>query len=190
MTGKALIFSAPSGSGKSTIIDHLLKKFDNLEFSISATSRAPRGQEQDGTDYYFMNPSEFELRVENGEFIEWEEVYAGTCYGTLRAEIERIWQRGNIVIFDIDVLGALNIKRLFGDMATSVFIMPPSIEELRSRLVGRATDSQEAIDRRVAKASQELEYADRFDVRIVNDQLESALSEAVSVVSALGGRAR
>lgn len=180
--GKVLIFSAPSGSGKTTIVKHLLKYFPELEFSISATSRAPRGEEKDGVDYYFMDASEFAARVEQGEFVEWEEVYKGTCYGTLRAEIERIWDRGHVVVFDVDVAGALNIKKLFGDQALSVFIMPPSVEALRSRLEGRGTDSPEAIERRLAKAEQEIGYAPKFDRIIVNDDLETAYAEAVQVV--------
>lgn len=182
--GKVLIFSAPSGSGKTTIVKHLLKHFPELEFSISATSRAPRGEEKDGTDYYFMDAAEFMARVEEGEFVEWEEVYKGTCYGTLRAEIDRIWDRGHVVVFDVDVVGALNIKKLFGDQALSVFIMPPSVEALRARLEGRGTDTPEAIERRLAKAEQEIEYAPKFDRVIINDNLETAYKEAVQVVGA------
>lgn len=180
--GKVLIFSAPSGSGKTTIVKHLLKHFPELEFSISATSRAPRGEEKDGIDYYFMDAAEFMARVEEGEFVEWEEVYKGTCYGTLRAEIDRIWDRGHVVVFDVDVVGALNIKKLFGDQALSVFIMPPSVEALRERLVGRGTDTPEAIERRLAKAEQEIAYAPNFDRVIINDDLETAYAEAVAVV--------
>ena len=180
--GKVLIFSAPSGSGKTTIVKHLLKRFPELEFSISATSRAPRGEERDGVDYYFMDAVEFMTRVEEGEFVEWEEVYKGTCYGTLRAEIDRIWDRGHVVVFDVDVVGALNIKKLFGDQALSIFIMPPSVAELRVRLEGRGTDSPDAIERRLAKAEQEIAYADRFDRVIVNDDLETAYAEATRVV--------
>lgn len=182
--GKVLIFSAPSGSGKTTIVKHLLARFPELEFSISATSRAPRGEERDGVDYYFMNAAEFAARVEAGEFVEWEEVYAGTCYGTLRAEIERIWDRGHVAVFDVDVVGALNIKKLFDEQALSVFIMPPSVEVLRMRLEGRGTDSPEAIERRLAKADQEIGYAPRFDRVVVNDDLERAYAEAVQVVGA------
>lgn len=182
--GKVLIFSAPSGSGKTTIVKHLLKHFPELEFSISATSRAPRGEEKDGVDYYFMDAAEFMARVEQGEFVEWEEVYKGTCYGTLRAEIDRIWDRGHVVVFDVDVVGALNIKKLFGDQALSVFIMPPSVEALRARLEGRGTDTPEAIERRLAKAEQEIEYAPKFDRVIINDNLETAYEEAVQVVGA------
>ena len=180
--GKVLIFSAPSGSGKTTIVKHLLKRFPELEFSISATSRAPRGEERDGVDYYFMDAVEFMTRVEEGEFVEWEEVYKGTCYGTLRAEIDRIWDRGHVVVFDVDVVGALNIKKLFGDQALSIFIMPPSVAELRVRLEGRGTDSSEAIERRLAKAEQEIAYADRFDRVIVNDDLDRACSELEDVI--------
>ena len=180
--GKVLIFSAPSGSGKTTIVKHLLKHFPELEFSISATSRAPRGEERDGVDYYFMDAAEFAARVEQGEFVEWEEVYKGTCYGTLKAEIDRIWDRGHVVVFDVDVVGALNIKKLFGEQALSVFIMPPSVAELRLRLAGRAPDSPEAIERRLAKAEQEIGYAERFDRVIVNDDLETAYAEAVLAV--------
>lgn len=180
--GKVLIFSAPSGSGKTTIVKHLLKHFPELEFSISATSRAPRGEEKDGIDYYFMDAADFMARVEEGEFVEWEEVYKGTCYGTLRAEIDRIWDRGHVVVFDVDVVGALNIKKLFGDQALSVFIMPPSVEALRERLVGRGTDTPEAIERRLAKAEQEIAYAPKFDRVVINDDLETAYAEAVQVV--------
>ena len=177
-----MIFSAPSGSGKTTVVRHLLERFPELEFSISATSRAPRGEERDGVDYYFMDAAEFRTRVEAGEFIEWEEVYAGTCYGTLRAEIDRIWDRGHVVVFDVDVVGALNIKKLFGDQALSIFIMPPSVAELRRRLEGRGTDSAEAIERRLAKAEQEIGYAPKFDRVVVNDDLQAAYAEAVQVV--------
>lgn len=186
--GKVLIFSAPSGSGKTTIVKHLLKFFPQLEFSISATSRAPRGEERDGADYYFMDAAEFAARVDEGEFIEWEEVYAGTCYGTLRAEIDRIWDRGNVVVFDVDVVGALNIKKLFDGQALSVFIMPPSVEELRVRLEGRGTDSPEAIEKRLAKATLEIEYAPKFDAVVVNDDLEVAYGEAVRVVGDFLGK--
>ena len=134
--GKLVIFSAPSGSGKTTIVRELLKRFNRFEFSISATSRQPRGQEQDGVDYYFLTNDEFRSRVERDEFVEWEEVYAGTCYGTLKSEMERIWNKGNVIVFDVDVMGGINLKRLFGDDACSIFIMPPSVEELERRLRG------------------------------------------------------
>lgn len=180
--GKVLIFSAPSGSGKTTIVRHLLEHSPDIEFSISATSRAPRGVERDGVDYYFMSNAEFSNRVEHGEFIEWEEVYAGTCYGTLRAEINRIWDRGHVAVFDVDVKGGVNLKRLFGDQALSIFIMPPSIEALRERLVGRATDTPQQIEKRLAKAAEEIAFAPKFDTVIVNENLAKAQDEAREVV--------
>lgn len=181
--GKVLIFSAPSGSGKSTIISHLLKQGLSLEFSISATSRAPRGSEQHGVEYYFLTPDEFRDKIANNEFVEYEEVYANCFYGTLRSEVERIWASGKSIIFDVDVVGGVNIKRIFGDKALSVFVQPPSVEELRRRLVGRATDSPEKIEQRLAKASLELTYAPQFDYVLVNDNLETAQSEAERVVA-------
>ncbi len=180
--GKALIFSAPSGSGKSTIIAHLLTKFPQLEFSISATSRKPRGEEIDGKDYYFLSNDEFKNHVANGDFIECEEVYEGTSYGTLNTEIKRIWDKGNIVVFDVDVVGGLNLKHKLDLAALSLFIMPPSIVELENRLQNRNTDTQEAIQKRVAKAKVELTYADKYDVIIVNDNLDIALLEAEKIV--------
>ncbi len=180
--GKLIIFSAPSGSGKSTIVAELLKEFNNLEFSISATSRAPRGAEQHGKEYFFLSGEEFAAKVANDEFVEWEEVYAGTCYGTLRSEVERIWSSGNVIIFDVDVVGALRLKGIFGDAACSIFIMPPSIEELRRRLIGRATDAMEVIEKRVSKASAELERAPEFDNIVVNDDLEVAVAQTKSVI--------
>ena len=179
---KALIFSAPSGSGKTTIVKSLLERISGLEFSISATSRASRGDEKDGRDYYFMSGEEFMLRVEEGEFLEWEEVYSGIYYGTLRAEIKRIWDREHTVIFDIDVMGGMNLKKLFGDDALSIFVMPPSLEALRKRLISRGTDSPEAIEKRMAKAATELEVADSFDKVIINDSLEEAVSETEKVI--------
>lgn len=172
-----LIFSAPSGAGKSTLVNHLLAQRDDLEFSISATTRAPRGQEQDGREYYFLTPEEFERRIAAGEFLEYENVYAGTWYGTLRSEIERIEQAGHHVVFDVDVQGGAHLKQLFGDKARAFFIAPPSVEELRKRLIGRATDSPEKIEERVAKAAQELTFAPRFDRVIVNDDLAQAKAE-------------
>ena len=178
MEGKLIIFSAPSGSGKTTIVRELLKHYPQFEFSISATSRAPRGQEQDGVDYYFLTPEAFAEKVKADAFVEWEEVYAGTSYGTLKSEVERIWSKGNVILFDVDVMGGINLKRIFGDDACSIFIMPPSVEELRRRLVGRATDTMEVIEKRVAKAAEEISFAEQFDVRILNDELEKACSEA------------
>lgn len=180
---KVIIFSAPSGSGKSTIIQSLLAEFPELRFSVSATSRAPRGVEVDGVDYHFLSVPEFAKRADRGEFIEWEEVYAGTCYGTLRSEIERIWACGSVAIFDVDVVGGVNLRRIFGDAdAISIFIMPPSIDILRQRLIGRGTDTPEAIERRLAKAATELEYAPNFDYLIVNDNLNDAVSEIRTII--------
>lgn len=180
--GKLVIFSAPSGSGKTTIVRRLLQEFPQLEFSVSATSRAPRGTERDGVDYHFLSPDEFRAAVEADRFVEWEEVYAGTCYGTLRSELERIWAKGHVIVFDVDVLGGINLKRIFGADACSIFITPPSIEELERRLVGRATDSPEVIAKRVAKAGFELTKAGEFDYRIVNDDLEEAVRATADVV--------
>jgi guanylate kinase len=180
--GKVIIFSAPSGAGKSTIVGHLLKKYPYLEFSISATSRAPRGEEVNGKEYYFFSTDQFETKIKNGDFVEYEEVYTGSYYGTLRSEVKRIWEKGHIIVFDIDVKGGINLKRLYGKNALSVFIMPPSIDILRERLVKRGTDSLENISKRVAKAEEELGYKDMFDKIIVNDLLEEALKEAESLV--------
>ena len=176
--GKVIIFSAPSGAGKSTIVNHLLGRGLGLEFSVSATCRAPRGQEQHGKEYYFFTREEFEKRIAAGEFLEYEEVYPGCFYGTLKSEVERIWLEGHTVLFDVDVVGGLNIKKKFGETALSVFIQPPSVAALRERLIGRATDSPEKIEERVAKAEYELTFADDFDTIIVNDKLEDALREA------------
>ena len=182
-TRKLIIFSAPSGSGKTTIVRELLKRFDCFEFSISATSRQPRGQEQNGIDYYFMSNDEFRSRVERDEFVEWEEVYAGTCYGTLKSEVERIWAKGNVIVFDVDVMGGINLKRLFGDDACSIFIMPPSIEELERRLRGRGTDSEEVIQKRIGKAEFELSKSPEFDYTVVNDVLADAVNEATDIIN-------
>lgn len=181
--GKVVIFSAPSGAGKSTIIGRLLEKFPRLEFSISCTSRPPRGKEVHGREYYFLSNDEFKARARAGEFVEWEEVYPGTCYGTLRREVDRIWEKGNVIVFDVDVKGGVNLKKTFGASALSVFIMPPSVEELRRRLVGRGTDSAETIEKRVAKAEQEIAHAPQFDRVIVNDSLEEAVAEAEKTVA-------
>ena len=186
--GKLIIFSAPSGSGKTTIVRELLRRIPQLEFSISATSRAPRGTERDGVDYYFLSQEAFAAAVAEGRFVEWEEVYKGTCYGTLRSEVERIWQKGHVIVFDVDVLGGINLKRIFGQDACSVFIMPPSVEELRRRLEGRGTDSPEAIDRRVAKAEFELTKAPEFDHTVVNDRLDDAVEETCAILDAFISR--
>ena len=180
--GKLLIFSAPSGSGKTTIVRRLLEQFSNLEFSISATSRAPRGVEQNGVDYYFLSAEEFAKAVAADKFVEWEEVYKGTCYGTLRSEMERIWSKGNVIVFDVDVMGGIRLKEIFGEQALSIFVMPPSIEELRKRLEGRGTDAPEVIEKRIAKASFELTKAPEFDRQIVNDDLEVAVAECIEVI--------
>ncbi|MBR5585581.1 MAG: guanylate kinase [Alistipes sp.] len=181
--GKLVIFSAPSGSGKTTIVRELLKRFDCFEFSISATSRQPRGKEQHAIDYYFMTNEEFRERVERDEFVEWEEVYAGTCYGTLKSEMERIWAKGKVIIFDVDVMGGINLKRLFGNDACSVFIMPPSMEELERRLRGRGTDAEEVIVKRIAKAEFELSKAPEFDFVVVNDDLQVAVDETAAIIT-------
>lgn len=173
--GKLIIFSAPSGSGKTTIVRRLMTLVEGLEFSVSATSRQPRGTEQNGKDYYFLSGEEFDRKVAEDAFVEWEEVYAGTKYGTLRSELERIWAEGHTILFDVDVKGGVRLKNIFGSDALSIFVMPPSIEELRNRLVGRATDSPEKIEQRIAKADEELGYAEKFDLVVVNDDLEEAV---------------
>lgn len=183
MDGKVVIFSAPSGAGKSTIVNHLLKKFPELEFSISATSRAPRGNEQDGREYYFFSAERFRQLIAEDKFVEHEEVYPGSFYGTLKSEVERIWAKGHVIVFDIDVKGGVNVKRIFGDKAFSVFIQAPSVDVLRQRLIGRGTDSAEAIEKRVAKAASEMEFAaGKFDYVLVNDDLETALDEAEKII--------
>jgi len=182
MAGKALIFSAPSGSGKSTVVGHILKRHPEIEFSVSATSRPPRGTERDGVEYHFLSPEKFRSLVDQDQFVEWEEVYGGSCYGTLKSEVERIWAKGHVIIFDVDVKGGVNLKNYFGARALSVFIKAPSIEELRRRLVSRNTDSPEAIERRVAKAAEEMLYEDKFDVTLVNDDLATALATAETLV--------
>lgn len=182
MANKVLIFSAPSGSGKSTVVNHLLGLHPEIEFSVSATSRAPRGQEKDGVEYYFLETDEFRRRIAADEFVEYEEVYPGRFYGTLKSEVERIWAKGHVIIFDVDVKGGVNLKKYFGDNALSVFIQAPSVEELRRRLVLRGTDSEEDIEKRVAKAAEEMTYAGKFDYVLVNDDLQTALKEAETVV--------
>ncbi len=178
MQGKLIIFSAPSGAGKTTIVRHLLDKDLNLEFSISATSRGKRHTETDGKDYYFLTSNEFRKKIDNNEFLEWEEVYPGTFYGTLKSEIDRIRKEGKNVIFDVDVIGGSNIKKFYGNEALAIFIQPPSVEELRNRLVARSTDSLDVIEKRVAKAEYELTFAHLFDVIVVNKDLEKAFIEA------------
>lgn len=183
MENKVIIFSAPSGAGKSTIVNHILGLHPELEFSISATSRAPRGQEQHGVEYYFFSSDEFRKMIAEDMFVEYEEVYSGSFYGTLRSEVERIWAKGHAIVFDIDVQGGVNLKRIFGDKAFSVFIQAPSVDVLRQRLIGRGTDTDEAIEKRVAKASSEMEFAaGKFDHVLVNDDLQTAFAEAERVI--------
>lgn len=182
--GKLIIFSAPSGAGKSTIVNYLLSQNLNLRFSISATSRLPRGTEQHGIEYYFHTPEEFRKKIETEEFLEYEEVYKDKFYGTLKSEVQRILDNGNNVIFDVDVVGGCNIKEYYGNKALSIFIQPPSIEELRIRLENRGTDTPEVIEARIEKAEYEMTFAHKFDVVIVNDDLEKAKSKALKVVTA------
>ena len=182
MKRKVIIFSAPSGSGKSTVVNHLLGKCPILELSISATSRPPRGTEQDGVEYYFLTNEEFERRIANDEFVEYEQVYVGRYYGTLKSELERIWAKGHIIAFDVDVKGGVHLKQIFGDDALSVFIQAPSVEVLRDRLIKRGTDTPEAIEERVAKAQEEMTFAPQFDYVLVNDKLDVCLAEAESLL--------
>ena len=179
---KVLIFSAPSGSGKSTIVNHILGLHPEIEFSVSATSRAPRGEEKDGVEYFFYSADIFRLLVRDDKFVEYEEVYPDRFYGTLKAEVNRIWARGNVIIFDVDVKGGVNLKKYFGDQALSVFIQAPSVEVLRERLVNRGTDSAEDIEKRVAKAAEEMTYAPKFDKVLINDDLATAFAEAEAMV--------
>jgi guanylate kinase len=187
--GKLIIFSAPSGAGKTTLVRHLLEQEElELAFSISASSRMARGEEVNGKDYYFLSDEDFSKRVLKGDFIEWEEVYAGTKYGTLRREVERIWSEGKTVIFDIDVVGGLNLKSLYGDNALAIFVMPPSEDELGKRLRGRNTDSEDKIRQRLAKARKEIGRSDRFDHILVNRELDLAKKEAESLLKVFLGK--
>ena len=183
--GKLIIFSAPSGSGKSTLVQHLMTEYPELrlKFSISCTSRAPRGTERNGVEYFFLSPDEFRQKISVGEFLEYEEVYQDKFYGTLKSQVETQAERGENVVFDVDVKGGCTIKKYYGDRALSVFIQPPSVEELRKRLVGRATDAPEVIEQRLAKAEYELTFADKFDKVIINDDLDVAKAEAYQIVS-------
>jgi guanylate kinase len=179
MAGKALIFSAPSGSGKTTLVRHLINNNSDLGFSISASTRDKRGRtEQDGKDYHFLTPEQFKQKIDSGDFIEWEEVYAGNFYGTLKTEIEKIWQAGKNVIFDVDVKGGINLKKYFGDRALAIFVKVPSIEVLESRLKERGTESDESLSRRLFKAKFEMTFQDKFDVVLVNEDLNKSLAEA------------
>jgi guanylate kinase len=183
MEGKLVIISAPSGAGKTSIVKHLLDSRLNLAYSVSATTRPPRGNEKDGIDYFFLSISEFRKRIENNEFVEWEEVYKDLLYGTLKSELERIWANGNHVIFDVDAKGGINLKKKFGTKSIALFIMPPSVEELEKRLIKRGTDSSEKIRMRVNKARKEIELANQFDTVIINHRLDKAKEEALKIVS-------
>lgn len=180
MKGKLIIFSAPSGSGKSTIINYLMQQGLNLAFSISATSRPPRGTEKNGVEYFFLSPEEFRQRIANNEFLEYEEVYKDRYYGTLKNQVEKQLETGQNVVFDVDVKGGCNIKQFYGNRALSIFIQPPSVEELRKRLIGRGEDTPEVIEDRIARAEYELSFAPKFDTVIVNDNLETAKAEALA----------
>ena len=184
MAGKLVIFSAPSGSGKSTIINYLMRQGLNLAFSVSATSRPPRGTERDGVEYFFLSPEEFRRRIAAGDFLEYEEVYKDRFYGTLKSQVEKQLEAGQNVVLDVDVHGGCRIKEHYGDRALSVFIQPPSVEELRRRLEGRGTDSPEVINDRIARAEYELTFAQRFDTVIINDNLEEAEAEALARLKA------
>lgn len=182
MTNKLIVFSAPSGAGKTTLVKYILKTFSEIQFSISATSRKARGEERDGKDYYFLSNQEFKARIKNDEFIEYEEVYGGNYYGTLKSEVDRIWKDKKIAIFDIDVVGGANIKGMFPDETLSIFVMPPSIEILRGRLIERGDVSKEEIDVRIKKAESELDYASKFDNIIINNDLEESKKIALTLI--------
>lgn len=182
MKGKLIIFSAPSGAGKTTIVKHLLKQNLNIEFSISATSRKQRYSEKHGKDYYFLSEIEFHEKIKKDEFLEWEEVYEGTSYGTLKEEVERIRNLGKNVIFDVDVVGGLNIKKYYEKEALAVFVQPPSVKELKNRLQNRSTETEEKIKMRITKAEYELSFASQFDVILINDKLEEALLKAEKII--------
>lgn len=181
--GKLYIFSAPSGAGKTTIVKNLLAQNSNLEFSISATSREMRCGEINGKDYYFISADDFREKIKNNEFLEWEEVYENQYYGTLKSELERIWAKGHHVVFDVDVVGGLNLKSVYPDKALAVFVMPPSAEILKERLINRSTENDESLKKRLDKADFELSFSDKFDVILINDDLEHAISEAHKIVN-------
>lgn len=183
-TGKLIIFSAPSGSGKSTLVNFLMNEHPELQlaFSISCTSRAPRGKEQNGVEYFFLSPEEFKQKIANDEFLEYEEVYQDRFYGTLKSQVEAQSQAGQNVVFDVDVKGGVNIKKHYGSRALSVFVQPPSVEELRNRLIGRATDAPEVIEQRLNKAEYELSFADKFDCIVINDDLEKAKVDVYNII--------
>ncbi len=181
---KVVVFSAPSGSGKTTIVRHLLQKFPQLGFSISACTRDKRGRsEENGKDYYFLTPEDFRTRIDNNEFVEWEEVYEGAFYGTLKSEVERIWYSGRSVIFDVDVKGGISLKDFYQEKALTVFVKVPSIESLRERLKGRGTETEDSLSRRLFKVNFEMGFQDHFDVVLLNDNLEDTLNEAEKIVS-------
>ena len=182
MTNKLIVFSAPSGAGKTTLVKYILKSFSEIQFSISATSRKARGEERDGKDYYFLSNQEFKARIKNDEFIEYEEVYGGNYYGTLKSEVDRIWKDKKIAIFDIDVVGGANIKGMFPDETLSIFVMPPSIDILKRRLIERGDVSKEEIDVRIKKAESELDYASKFDNIIINNDLEESKKIAITLI--------
>lgn len=182
MDGKLIILSAPSGAGKTSIVRHLLEQGLPLSFSISATNRPPRENEKEGEDYYFLLLENFKSKIENEEFLEWEEVYPDRFYGTLKSELERIWRKGKHVVFDIDVIGGLNIKKQFGDKALAIFIKPPNADCLRERLEGRGTETEESLNERIAKAEFELSFEDQFDIVVINDHLKVAQEEVVNIV--------
>lgn len=181
---KVVIFSAPSGSGKTTLVKHCLAHFPELQFSISCTTRAPRGDEKHGVDYHFLSPDDFKKKISENAFVEFEEVYTDKFYGTLKDEVQKIWDNGKIVIFDVDVKGGVNLKKIFGEQALSIFIAPPSIEELERRLITRGTDNLDTIKTRVAKAEEELTYKDQFDKVVINDVLEIATQEMENILTA------
>lgn len=189
MAGKAIIFSAPSGSGKTTIVKHLLERNPDLGFSISASTRDKRGRtEQNGKDYYFLPPKEFKKKIDNNEFVEWEEVYEGNFYGTLKAEVERIWNEGKNVVFDVDVKGGLNLKKYFGEKGLAIFVKVSSVEVLKERLHDRGTESEESLSRRLFKAEFEMSFWDQFDVVLVNENLVKSLEEAQRLYDSFKGK--
>ena len=188
MEGNLVIISAPSGAGKTTIVKHLLNSDLNLSFSVSATTRPLRGNETNGEDYFFLSVPEFKKKIDKGEFVEWEEVYTDHFYGTLKSELEKIWAKGCHVLFDVDVKGGINLKKIFGTRSIAIFIMPPSVEELENRLIKRATDTPEKIKTRVEKAREEMKFADEFDTVIVNHQLDKAKEEVQKIVTSFLGR--
>ncbi|MGV6860943.1 MAG: guanylate kinase [Putridiphycobacter sp.] len=181
-SGKCVIFSAPSGAGKTTIVRYLLREIKELEFSISAASREPRGREINGLDYHFFSVDEFKTKIENDEFVEWEEVYKDNFYGTLKSEVEKAWHNGKVVVFDVDAQGGINLKKIFGENALSIFIKPPSLFVLEQRLINRRTETPEQIDMRLKKAQEELSFAHEFDYVLLNDNLEKACQEIKKII--------